>query len=71
MRRNAPRKYSVKEKILIVMERLRGKEIIAGCAGERVSRRACITSGARSCWKQAKSAERVDGQALGDQWRGR
>ncbi len=55
IRRATRKQYGAEEKIRIVLEGLRGEETIAACAGARRLRKAFITAGRRSSWKQAKS----------------
>jgi hypothetical protein len=48
IRRTTRRQYSAEDKIRIVLDGLRGKASIAGCAGARASRKACTALGPKS-----------------------
>ena len=60
IRRNTRRKFSTEEKIRIVLDGLRGESSIAElCRREGINPNLCITAGARTSLRPARSAFRA------------
>jgi len=56
IRRQTRRKYNTEEKIRIVVEGLRGKQVWPSCVAAKALTPTCTTSGAKSFWKREKPA---------------